>query len=379
MSAADSTSSVAAASGPADAVGRGIVDCDVHPTIPAGLGTLAEYMPRAWRARMGIGKKVAYAEVQLPTLTMYVNTAGAVREDAMTSTMPPASDPAFVAAQLLDQHDISRAVLTTNQMVGLGGLPDPDVAAAIAAAHNEWLHEHWLQFDPRYRGNLVVAPQDPALAAREIDRMADRGGFVSVFVPLFNLAMGERHFYPIYEAAQRHGLPVSTHPSGTEGEYSRGPSMAMPPTYYLEWHSLLGQAQQSNVASLICQGVFERFPELNVVLVEGGFAWAAELMWGLDRNWKGLRDEVPWLRRAPSEYLVEHIRFTSQPFIEPARREQVGQILDMVVAERTLLFSSDYPHWDFDDPHRALVGVDADLRRAICVDNPWRVFGDRLK
>jgi predicted TIM-barrel fold metal-dependent hydrolase len=98
----------------------------------------------------------------------------------------------------------------------------------------------------------------------------------------------------------------------------------------------------------------------------------------LDRDWKALRNEVPWLTRRPSEYLREHVRFTTQPFPEVHKREHLATVLDMVYAEETLVYSSDYPHWDFDDPNRALNDIPADLRRRICVENGRRLYGDRL-
>jgi predicted TIM-barrel fold metal-dependent hydrolase len=152
----------------------------------------------------------------------------------------------------------------------------------------------------------------------------------------------------------------------------------VPPTYYLEWHTVFIQVMQSNVVSLICQGVFERFPGLKVVITEGGFIWAIESMLKLDRDWLSLRDEVPWVKRPPSEYLREHIRFTSQPLVETHKKEHLAQLLEMVYAGETMIFSSDYPHWDFDNPQRALSGIPADLRRRMCVDNPRALYGDRL-
>ena len=360
-----------------------LIDCDVHPNFSNGLQDLMPYMTETWRKRLGIGQggltgNFAASSFVLPLDYLYINTAGAYRSDAGTADMAPGTDAAFTAEHLLDTHGIDRAILIAGHLLGIGAMPDATVASTIASAYNEWMCERWLQVDDRYRGALAIAPQDPELAVKEIHRMADRPGIAGIFMPLHDILMGEKHYHPIYEAAAHHGLPISMHPSGTENVFARAPRMAGAPTYYLEWHTALSQIHQSNVLSLLCHGVFERFPNLKIVIAEGGFAWIAEIMWKLDRDWQGLRDEVPWIKRPPSEYLLESIRFTTQPFVEPHRKEHVLQLLDMVHAERTLLFSSDYPHWDFDDPKRVLSGLPADLRQRICVDNAREIYGDRI-
>jgi predicted TIM-barrel fold metal-dependent hydrolase len=374
----------------ADAPGRqqpttGVIDSDVHNYMGSGLQELMPYMSQTWQHRLGVGQSddwaanYATSQFVFPLDYLYINSSGGMRGDTARPGMAPASDPGFTAGQLLDPNGIERAVLISGQLIGLAAMPDPEVAGAIASAYNDWMCERWLQVDKRWRGALVIAPQDPELAVKEIDRVAGRDGIVEVLMPLHEILMGERHYYPIYAAAQRHGLPICVHPSGTENVYARAPRMAGTPTYYLEWHSMLGQIHQSNTASMLCHGVFERFPELMIIIAEGGFAWAAELMWKLDRDWKGLRDEVPWVKHEPSDYLFDHIRFTTQPFIEPSKREHLLAVLDMVQAERTLMFSSDYPHWDFDDPKRALAAVPQELRQKILVDTPRSVYGDRLR
>ena len=362
----------------------GIIDSDVHPNFSNGLHDLHDYMSDTWKRRLGIGgtggwqDRFAAASFVLPLDYLYINVAGAYRNDAATDEMAPGTDAAFSAKQLLDEHGISRAVLVAGQLLGIGAFPDPEVAATVASAYNDWMDERWVQVDSRYRGGICIAPQNPEAAVAEIERMAGRPGMASIFMPLHEILMGERHYYPIYEAAQRHSLPIVTHPSGTENVFARAPRMAGTPTYYLEWHTALSQIHQSNLLSLLCHGVFEKFPELKVVIAEGGFAWAAEIMWKLDRDWKGLRDEVPWVKRPPSEYVRENVRFTTQPIVEPHKKEHLAVLLDMVYAEETLIFSSDYPHWDFDDPTRALAGIPKELRQKICVDNPKALYGDRL-
>jgi uncharacterized protein len=149
-------------------------------------------------------------------------------------------------------------------------------------------------------------------------------------------------------------------------------------TYYVEWHTALSQIFQANVISLVCHGVFERFPQLRLVIAEGGFAWLPDVMWRLDKDWEALRDEVPWVKRRPSEYVVDNVRLTTQPIVEPREREHLTAMLDMVCAERTLLFSSDYPHWDFDNPLRALNALPAALRDRVRAESALELYGDRM-
>lgn len=364
----------------------GLVDCDVHPHLRHGLKDLKPYLAPTWQRRIGIGeahawsKDVYASQVSIPKNVFYINTAGVLRRDAVPPDgSVPASDPGFVAKHLLDQHDISRAVLIGGDMLGLGALPDADLAAALAAAYNDWLTEVWLEADERYRAALVVAPQDPAKASEEIRRAGGRSGFVSVLMPLTNILMGERHYYPIYDAAAERGLPIAIHPNSVDGIFVTAPSMAGgTPTYYVEWHTALTQVFQANVISLICHGVFERLPSLRVVVTEGGFAWLADVLWRLDQNTKGLRDETPWLKRSPSDYVFDHVRFTTQPFVEPKRPEHLHALCDIICAERTLMFSSDYPHWDFDDPVRALASMPEETRRRVRSENAVELYGERL-
>jgi uncharacterized protein len=371
------------AAGQADPRKTGVIDSDVHPNFVNGIRDLTPYMSQTWKNRLGVSsddwaKGMAAAQFTLPLDYLYINAAGAYREDAARPGMPPASDPDFTAEHLLDTYGTYRAVLLAGQCLGIGSMPDGMVAATIASAYNEWMCERWLQNDQRWRGALVVAPQDPEAAVAEIDRVAKRPGIVAVFMPLGEILMGEKHYWPIYEACSRHELPLIVHPSGTENVFAKAPKMAGTPTFYLEWHTALGQIHQSNTLSMICHGVFEKFPKLKYIIAEGGFLWALEVMWKLDRDWKGLRNEVPWLTRPPSEYLLEHIRFTTQPFIEPHDPRHLAPLMEMLHADQVLLYSSDYPHWDFDSPARALNGLSKELRHKIQVETPRAVYGDRL-
>src|SRR5437867_1054811 len=76
-------------------------------------------------------------------------------------------------------------------------------------------------------------------------------------------------------------------------------------------------------------GVFENFPSYRVVLTEGGTAWITGLMWRLDAEWKALRTEAPWVKRRPSDYLCDHVRFSAQPLERPEDDRHCLQMLEM--------------------------------------------------
>jgi predicted TIM-barrel fold metal-dependent hydrolase len=180
-------------------------------------------------------------------------------------------------------------------------------------------------------------------------------------------------YWPIYEAACEMKLPVSVHP-GTEGRGISNGFIAGAPTSYLEWHTNLPQNYMGQVVSLVLEGIFEKFPELIFVAKEGGLGWIPGVLWRLDKNWKGLRSTVPWLKRPPSEVIIDHIRFTSQPVEEPEKPAHFMALMEMIHAEKTLMFSSDYPHWDNDSPEHGLPRLPDDLADRIYYKNADAVY-----
>jgi predicted TIM-barrel fold metal-dependent hydrolase len=361
----------------------GATDCDVHPVFRDGLRDLEPFIDgEAWKKRIGIRPAGDWKE--LPgtssplTQTSYIHPGEPYRVDATPPDGgPPASDPEYTKRDLLDRYDLGAAVLLGGNVLGLGGMPNADMAAEIAAAHNRWLADVWLATDSRFKGAITVAPHDAARAAKEAEEWADHPGMVEIFLPdRAALLLGNRHFYPIYEVAEQHGLVIAIHPGGASAGTNWGAGMfagGLPSTFF-EYHVAMTQLPQSHVISLVAEGVFELFPRLRVAIVEGGFAWLPHVMWGLDKDWKSFREEVPWIKHLPSEYVRRHIRVTTQPLIEPDKDSHLDYLFQMMHADEVLMFSTDYPHYDGDVPTRVRRKLPDWVRDRAMYETPRETF-----
>jgi uncharacterized protein len=109
-------------------------------------------------------------------------------------------------------------------------------------------------------------------------------------------------------------------------------------------------------------------------------AWLPGILWRLDTNWRGLREDTPWLVRKPSEVVREHIRFTTQPLEHTdGNDELLFAMLEAAGAPDILCFASDYPHWDFDDPDFMLRRLPDAWREPVMHDNAAAAYGARLR
>lgn len=337
-----------------------VIDCDIHNTVPA-IQALFPYLSDHWR------EYITQSAFRGPGDSAYPSGAPtSARVGTNPNGGPPGSDLSLLRQQVLDPWDVAIGILTCSYAIE--SIHNPDAAAAMASAVNDWQIAEWLDREPRLRASIVVPSQQPEMAAREIDRVSGHPGFVQVFLPVCSsMLYGNRHYLPLFEAAVRHDLTIGLHFGGAPGNPPTGAGW---PSYYVEEYVGMAQVFQSQILNLIVEGVFDRFPTLRVACIEGGFTWLPALMWRMDKEWKGLRRETPWNKELPSEYVRRHMRFTLQPLDAPPDSAQMREIIEQLGSEDLLLFATDYPHWHFDTPEEAFpAGLPAGLRQKIMADN----------
>ena len=227
--------------------------------------------------------------------------------------------------------------------------------------------------DSRLKASVVVPFEDGPTSARMIEARAGDPDFAQVLL-LSRTAepIGQRRYWPIYQAAAEAELPVGIHAFGYGGTAITSGGW---PSYYIE--EMVGScavpaggADQPDLG-----GRVRALPDAEGGAGRGRLRLVPALAWRLDRAWAKLRKEMPHLTRPPSEYLRamsgsprSRWRSRSRASIWAMRSNWIG--MDRV------LFATDYPHWDFDDPAHALpIGMTETQRRGIFLENAKAVYG----
>ena len=181
------------------------IDCDLHPTVP-GWPALMPYLDEVWReavVRRGID--------ELNTIAYPSSNPLSVRQDWRDAKGRPATTAERLGAQALDPFGTGIAHLQL-PLRRAGDVFSEDLGAAVARAVNDWIAAEWLDRDPRLRASIVVPQQNAELAVEEIERRAADRRFVQVLLLVSGeLPLGRRQHWPIYAAAERHGLTVGIH------------------------------------------------------------------------------------------------------------------------------------------------------------------------
>ncbi len=268
----------------------GAIDCDLHPAVP-DVAALTPYLDDFWREHLA----ERYIDHSPFTLASYApNLPQSARPDWRPAKGVPGADFDALRAQALDTFGTRFAI--ANVLHGAVALFNADMAAALCKAVNRWTAREWLDREARLRASILVPPQDVDLAVAEIERCAPDPRFVQVLLLVMgDRPLGHRSYWPIYSAAQRHGLPIGVHAGST---FRHAPTGSGWPSFHVEDSVLQATAFEDTLVSFLAEGVFQKFPGIKLVLMESGFTWLPALLWRTNRGWRGMRTETPWIDRA---------------------------------------------------------------------------------
>jgi uncharacterized protein len=357
----------------------GIIDMDVHPALNPFKPEMLAYLPKKWQdyVRDHGFMRGAGPGGERPRHREYAHRWDAVTPDGGE----PGSNQAFAAEQLLDKYGITAGVLddiAAFSIAGRGGQP-VELTIEMCRAMNEARRDQWLSADSRWYAGMTLPYELPDAAVKEIIRCRTQDGELSdrwkvaMFAPNNMRPPGHPSYWPIYEVCEEYGIPIGFHVLAGNRVTPSGA-----PDFYFEEHCVWAQFNFPIVSSFVFEGVFERFPNLKVALLELGWSWAVPLAWRMDHAYKVMGSEVPHLNRLPSEYIRDHFYYTTQPVEEPEKEEYSDEVLEAFTASGMsdkLMFSSDYPHWDFDEPFHYLDLPDEKLSRKILGGNASELLG----
>lgn len=237
-------------------------------------------------------------------------------------------------------------------MLRVSTIGNRNVAAAFANACNSWVLDKIVDESDSIPGTITIAGQDPELAADEIDDRADEKDMVGVYLPTggLNPPLGDKSYNPIYEACERHDLPLVMHGAAGASIMKSFPVQWEGFERAMSLHTITHPFQHMvNLVSIVVNGVPERF-DVDLIFQEAGIGWIPFVANRLDKEYYQRRQDASLLTKPPSEYVLNDFNYTTQPLEGLEENpDYVCSTARQMNAPETLMWSSDYPHHDFDD------------------------------
>ncbi len=219
---------------------------------------------------------------------------------------------------------------------------DADAARALSVSANDEVAAAIARHPTRFAGLAAFAPQDPAHAAKELERAVNRLGLKGA---IFNGHVRDEYlddpkFWAIFEACEALDVPIYLHPTGP----SRGLIQPMLERGLDGAIFGFGVDTALHALRLIVAGVFDRFPKLKLVLGHLGEAlpfWLFRLDYMHRAGLAAKRyDSIKPLKRTISDYMRENVYVTTSGMAwAPAI-----QFCQQVLGVDRVLYAMDYPY-----------------------------------
>ena len=288
--------------------------------------------------------------------------------------VPPGDDHRDVelVRRAMDAMGIDVQIVFPQTMLDIGMHPVPEIATELTFAYNRWYVKTILEKDPAIKTMLGLPFENPDACLAMIDEFADHPDVIGFLVTSQRrVSVHANRYMRIYAELERRGLPLGFHAGPTWGD-----TMTSSMNRFLSVHSVsFVTCNMTHMTNWIVNGIPERFPDLKTIWIESGLAWLPFLMQRLDHEYLMRQSDAPLLTKMPSDYMRD-MYYTSQPmeWTDDALLESTFRAID---AENTLMYSSDWPHWDFDVPGRiaSIPFLSEQGKRRILGETAKSVFG----
>jgi len=327
-----------------------IVDVDAHHYENENYDEFLPYMENDVFRQLTIAGRNRNRSNVAPVQIGYQDMGGRVTRYSMRST-EKTEQGSLRDVQLghrwMDAMSVDYSCLFPTGMLNIGMHPQKEMEVELCWAYNRWLTEKVLpEAGGRFYSMLCLPFSDPEAALRHVETFGDRkhvGGFMVTTVRS-HMAVYDNAYMKLYRAMEERGLVLSFHSGPNWGEpiYKSCNRFLSAHALGFTWYNVL------QCTNWVINGMGERFPKLPVIWIESGVAWVPFLMQRLDHEYLLRPSEAPLLKKKPSDYMRD-MYYSSQP-MEIQDYQAMECTFRMMNAETQLLYSSDYPHWDFDLP-----------------------------
>jgi len=275
-------------------------------------------------------------------------------------------------------------VLVTFGKNQLASIQNPRVKTAICRAYNDYVEAEVTSVADEVKAIAPLPHWNPDAAVAELERVGDRPDVVGAYgwIGPYGL-FGREEYDPLFDALTDRDLPLVLHHAADANRFEPN---AQSMRTFVEWTWITPCTQAiQNTANMVMTGVFDDYPDLDVVYQEAGTNWLPFLAFRLDEVYadhtgdfkytpRALDSGREHLERAPSEYVFENVHTCSQVFCKPDSPTDFRQTLELSRAGDTLIYSSDYPHYTFDPPSWMSRVLPDDVREDVLHGNAEEVF-----
>jgi uncharacterized protein len=328
-----------------------VVDVDAHHYESENYSEFLEYMENDVLKQLTLSGRAKNRQAIVPSGLGYQDMGGRVTRYPMRGSEKTEAGGALRDVQLghrwMDAMSVDYSCLFPTGMLNIGLHPQKEMEHELCWSYNRWLTEKVLpESNGRFYSMLSLPFSDPDEALRHVETFGHRkhGGGFMVTTVRSNMAVNDNAYMKVYRAIEERGLVLSFHSGPNWGEpiFKSCNRFLSVHALGFTWYNVL------HLTNWVINGMGERFPKLPVVWIESGLAWIPFLMQRLDHEYMLRPSECPLLKKKPSDYMRD-MYYSSQP-MEIQDMGALECTFRMMNAETQLLYSSDYPHWDFDLP-----------------------------